>query len=231
MEGSMLLAFCRFLQRLLSRALGRAPCVPRPASRVPRWKRSITPSVELLETRWVPSAIGGTVYSDLNHNGLLDPGEPGIAGNPVELHDASGGLTAGTTTDPNGHYQFSINPNIDTSPHTREVDATFADRKTNWSQTAGVARFDPSLGTLTAVEIVDDATLTSDIKVENLDTTPQTATGTVSGTLTVQIAGMDPMALNPSTSESADLGAFAGAMGFTGPSARDFGNKSASASR
>jgi len=55
--------------------------------------------------------ISGTVFTDFNNNGILDAGEPGIAGIVVflDLHN-SGHLDAGdpsTTTTPNDPYLFS----------------------------------------------------------------------------------------------------------------------------
>jgi Ice-binding-like/MBG domain (YGX type)/Domain of unknown function (DUF4214) len=59
----------------------------------------------------VPTAITGTVYLDLNANGVLDTGEPGLAGRVVFLdlnHD--GTLDAGdptATTDANGNFTLT----------------------------------------------------------------------------------------------------------------------------
>ena len=48
----------------------------------------------------------GNVYNDLNANGNLDPGEPGLQGWTVLLEDASGNVAATTTSDANGNYEF-----------------------------------------------------------------------------------------------------------------------------
>ena len=52
--------------------------------------------------------ISGTVYDDLNGNGVWDDGEPGIGGVEVCLYEGSGTTTLVecTTTDPNGNYSF-----------------------------------------------------------------------------------------------------------------------------
>ena len=47
-------------------------------------------------------SIGGTVFNDLNQNGVFDSGEPGIAGVTVYLN-----ITTLATTDANGAYTFS----------------------------------------------------------------------------------------------------------------------------
>ncbi len=50
--------------------------------------------------------VTGNVYNDLNANGNLDPGEPGLQGWTVNLYDPSGNLVATTTSDANGNYEF-----------------------------------------------------------------------------------------------------------------------------
>jgi hypothetical protein len=52
--------------------------------------------------------IHGTVFNDQNHNGVWDPGEPGIPGRNVRLIDAViGEQIARTRTDPNGNYHYT----------------------------------------------------------------------------------------------------------------------------
>ena len=50
--------------------------------------------------------VTGEVYNDLNGNGNLDPGEPGLQGWTVNLLDPAGNLVATTTSDANGNYEF-----------------------------------------------------------------------------------------------------------------------------
>ncbi|MDH3425737.1 MAG: hypothetical protein OEM22_03610, partial [Acidimicrobiia bacterium] len=56
-----------------------------------------------------PPDIGGTVWDDLNGNGLQDAGEPGIDGVTVNLYDSTNLATvvATTTTDAAGWYEFA----------------------------------------------------------------------------------------------------------------------------
>jgi hypothetical protein len=51
--------------------------------------------------------ISGVVFNDLNHNGVRDRGEPGLAGVTVNLLDTSGNVIATTTTDSFGRYSFT----------------------------------------------------------------------------------------------------------------------------
>ncbi|MFO0802292.1 MAG: SdrD B-like domain-containing protein [Gemmataceae bacterium] len=53
-------------------------------------------------------SIGGTVYSDLNGNGVRDAGEPGLAGVAVQLTGflQAGVFTIAGTTDANGNFLF-----------------------------------------------------------------------------------------------------------------------------
>jgi hypothetical protein len=50
--------------------------------------------------------VTGEVYNDVNGNGNLDPGEPGLQGWTVNLEDTSGNIVATTTSDATGDYAF-----------------------------------------------------------------------------------------------------------------------------
>ncbi len=52
-------------------------------------------------------SLGDLVWNDVNNNGVVDAGEPGMAGVTVRLLDSSGTVLATTTTDANGNYLFS----------------------------------------------------------------------------------------------------------------------------
>jgi len=57
----------------------------------------------------LPATISGTVFQDININGVQDPGEPGIAGQTVDLDlNGSGTLEMAATTDSSGNYQFTV---------------------------------------------------------------------------------------------------------------------------
>jgi uncharacterized repeat protein (TIGR01451 family) len=55
---------------------------------------------------WRPASLGDTVWEDLNHDGVQDPGEPGIPGVVVTLTGPNGSLIT-TTTDATGNYSFT----------------------------------------------------------------------------------------------------------------------------
>ncbi len=186
--------------------------------------------MEPLEDRWLPSTnIGGSVYVDFNNNGIRDGAERGLANNTIQLHDATGALVAQTTTDGNGQYLFTIDPRISTAPTTTEVDANFGPSKTDVTWTQSLAQFNPALGTLTEVDVINSGALTSGIQIESLDTQPSVVNGTVSGILTLQVGGMNPLQTNLSTPETASVGGFVpGGQPFTGPSSYNFGAKTAS---
>ena len=213
----MLPAFLRLVRSVWRRG--------RPADTAQRRRQVLR--VEALEGRWVPSTISGFVYNDANNNGILEPGEQGIAGNTVELHNAAGALLATTVTDAQGHYAFSVDPTQPPTAATKEVDASFGPVKTDATKTLSVTQFDPSLGTLTGVDIINDGTLTSQIRIESLDNSPTQVTGNVSGTLTLQAPGTGPLVTNASDPEHGSVGAFDGQMDFGGASGLDFGPHSA----
>ena len=152
----MFLAFLRLL-----RSLWTPRGTPWPARR-PR----LSPLVEALEDRWLPSTISGLVYFDANNDGIRQPAETGIAGNTIQLFDATGNQIATTTTDATGRYTFAINPTVSPIAGSQEVDANFSQARTNATQTQSVAQFNPTLGTLQSIEVIYTGTLNSDLKVE-----------------------------------------------------------------
>ena len=56
---------------------------------------------------YMKEKISGVVFNDVNHNGLRDFGEPGLAGVTVNLNDDTGVVVATTITDQNGRYSFT----------------------------------------------------------------------------------------------------------------------------
>lgn len=194
------------------------------------------PGVEGLEDRRVPSTTGfnntisGFVYGDLNNDGLFQAGEPPLAGNTLQLYRGStvtGTPIAGAVTDANGFYQFTADGTVSTAPTTRTVVATFATAKTGWTKTAQVAQFDPSLGTLQSIDIINTATLQTEFQIENIDNEPGNISSSVNGGVTVTVPGMSPLSASASLSDSFDAPAFDGTIDFGGASGHDSGLKTA----
>jgi hypothetical protein len=53
------------------------------------------------------ATISGTVFNDLNNNGVQDGSEGILSGRTLQLEDSGGTVLATTHTDTNGHYSFS----------------------------------------------------------------------------------------------------------------------------
>ncbi len=216
----MFRSLLRFLARTWGTPRGAVAKAPRPDMKV-----------ESLEDRWLPSTISGFVYHDANGNGLFDSAESGIVGSTVQLESADGTLLASTVTDSNGFYQFTTNPLAPSLQQSVTEDVSFDSAKTNSVRTATLRQFDPSLGTLESVDIYNNGTLSSQIQIENQDPTAAAVTGTISGTLSLSMAGAPTLntTLQPTT-EPANVGAYDDTVGFAGPSGHDFGVQTTSGS-
>jgi protocatechuate 3,4-dioxygenase beta subunit len=180
--------------------------------------------LEALETRALLStaSISGFVYNDANNNGLYDPGEMPIANSPIELHDASNQLVAATTTDANGFYSFNNDLRINANPTNQKHTIAFPDTRTDWSATQPVPQFDPSLGTLTSVEIVNSDAIKDTFKAENLDTAAATVHATVTGDLTLSGPSVSGLDIALSADQTFDASAFDGTIDFGGASGKTF---------
>ncbi len=99
--------------------------------------------------------IGDLVFADLDGDGSLDAGEPGLAGVTVELLDAAGAVVASTTTDGAGGYRFDELPIGD---HTIRVDVVTLPpgASTPTSDRDGVAD-STTVVALGPAEVIDDA--------------------------------------------------------------------------
>jgi hypothetical protein len=193
-------------------------------------RKKLALQIETLEHRWMPSAttIGGTVYHDATDTGILVAGEQGIASDTIQLENSLGQVIAQTTTDANGQYVFTQDNTINTQPTTQVQKATFGPQTTNYSGKQSVPQFDPSLGTLTGVDVIVDASLTSDIKVQSLDNAPSHVTGNVSGQVSLTVGnGIQPLVTSLANDEGIDLPAYDNANPFAGAASHDFGNGTA----
>jgi hypothetical protein len=185
------------------------------------------PKIEILEGRLVMSytcpVISGYVYHDANNNGLYDPGETPIANSTIELHDASNQLVNTAITDSNGFYSFQTDSRIDQTPATKTYTVSFPDKPTDWKDTETLPQFDPSLGTLTSVEIQVQDPMTNIIKIENLDLAPATIHATVNSTATLSGPSIRDMVTAMQVDQSFDAGPFDGTIDFDDPCGHVFG--------
>jgi hypothetical protein len=186
--------------------------------------------LEALEDRSVPCVISGYAYLDANNNGIFDPGETPIANSTIQLRNSTGTVIGTTVTNSNGYYQFTTDSSVSTQPVSMTASAAIASTPTDWTKTLTVPQFDPSLGMLVSVQIVNAGIFTSDIKVESLDGGPSTITATDSGTLTLAGQGVSGLVTNSSTSRTFSATAFDGIIDFNGTSGHDFGAQAASGS-
>jgi SdrD B-like domain len=191
------------------------------------------PAFESLEDRRLLSVntISGYVFGDLNNDGLFQSGETPIASNTLQLYrgtTATGTPIASAVTNASGFYQFTIDNTISTAPTTRTVLATFASAKTGWTKTAQVAQFDPSLGTLLSIDIINTATQQTEFQVENLDNEAGNISSTVSGGVTVTVPGLTPLTASTSLSDSFNAGVDDGTIDFSGAGGHDSGLKTQS---
>src|SRR5262249_40725081 len=130
------------------------------------------PALEGLEGRLLLSAstISGYVFNDLANNGLYGGSDAPIAGSTVILYHANNlsRPVATAVTDANGYYQFTTDSTVSQTPSVVTKLVSFSPAKTGWTKTASVAKFDPALGTLLSVEIINTATLQTEFQVENV---------------------------------------------------------------
>jgi hypothetical protein len=159
---------------------------------------------------------------------LVAPAPP-VTPTPTSTTNVTNTVTAPvqpTTTQATGGNQAAI-----VAPASQTVQANFSSATTDWTRTQSVNQFNPSLGTLTAVEVTNAGSLSSRIRVESLDSAPATVTGTVSGNLTLTGPAVNSLvtATNAAT-ETFQAGAFDGTIDFAGSSGKDFGNKSSGGS-
>jgi hypothetical protein len=100
------------------------------------------------------------------------------------------------------------------------------DQTTNFSNVPlALQQFDPSLGTLTAINIFLNGTVSSIIRFESLDAMPSTITGTAQATVTLaRPNGSSLVAVIPTQTRSGNETAFDGIIDFGGTSGDTFIN-------
>jgi uncharacterized surface anchored protein len=176
------------------------------------------------------------VYNDANNNGIKDANEVGIAGANLQLLNAQGTVVGTATTDANGAYSFATDSTISTNSQTQTQTLHFANATTNWTTTQQTNKFDPSLGTLTSIDITNNGTISSHIRVENLDQAAATISAHASGTLSLTGTGLSsPLTttqLSPNNSaQTFQAQSYDGATDYSGASGHDFGTQTATGSQ
>jgi hypothetical protein len=112
-------------------------------------------------------------------------------------------------------------PTASAEERTVTFQVTVPQKATSWSDTAALPRFNPTLGELRTVGLQVDTHLAGTTGVENLTTAPATLTATLSATTTVARPGPAGAVITtqlPSASSTLSLGAFDGAIDYTGTS-------------
>lgn len=171
--------------------------------------------------------ISGYVYYDVNDNGLRDAGEPPIAGVPMQLRNASGTVVGSTSTNGGGYYEFDRNTAGSLPTLTQEQSATFPETITDWSSQKSIAPFDPALGTLTSIEVTASGDITSSIRAESMDSDPSTLAAEVTGTITVNVPGMQVTAIPLLHAGEFEAEPYDGVADFGGASGHNFGTNTA----
>ncbi|GAB4148823.1 MAG: hypothetical protein OHK0017_11950 [Patescibacteria group bacterium] len=90
----------------------------------------------------------------------------------------------------------------------------------------GLTKFDPALGTLTAVEITLNSHIESQAQVENLDSQPRTVTTNISANVRLTYPGGSPNLLStlPTYSQTDNFAAFDNTIDYAGASGRIYSN-------
>lgn len=184
------------------------------------------------------AALTGTNTVNLSLNSQVLGGESGSANLLTELQSMTGASVSlqygyqatGSTGNPGGGggtgsvitiaYSpgpFLFPPDGDVTTSTRTF--TIPDATTDWTQQIAVPRFDPSLGTLYAINVGLAGDLTGSLAVENLGNTSLIATAQQAVEITVALPGTTTVSVEPYTSQQGfDLGAYDGTQDFAGNS-------------
>jgi protocatechuate 3,4-dioxygenase beta subunit len=129
-------------------------------------------------------------------------------------------------TDTTGRYEFDHDQTISQAPQTTAPQTLhFARSRTTWSRSGVVQQFNPALGTLTAVEVINSGTIHGTAKVESTDAMPQTITSQVNALLRLQVPGYGNLDATDTSSQSFQATAFDGTIDYAGGSGRDLGTR------
>ena len=182
--------------------------------------------VEPLESRQLMASnvISGFVYNDANHDGIFDNGEQPIANSSIELKDSTGAVVGTTTTDANGRYQFTVNQTTVTpAAKTQTQVVALPTLATPNTRTVSLPQFDPSLGTLTSVDVINQLNLSNHVQLENTSAGSATLTALTAGNQQLTGTGIAPLTALSNNTAVFDATAFDGIVDFGGTSGKDFG--------
>ena len=156
------------------------------------------PRLETLEDRAVPAVIA---LETAAMSPLSKATPPKMTPTPLPAAD-----TVATSTTP-GTIDYSVN---------------FTVASTDSSRFAALHQFDPSLGTLTSVDIIATGSSTTSAKVENLGANPGDFNAQINADIRYNVAGTIIEA-TPTFTKTETLAAFDGTADLKGPSSTDFG--------
>jgi hypothetical protein len=92
---------------------------------------------------------------------------------------------------------------------------------TDWTQAATLPKFDPSLGTLTSVQITLSGMISGSVLIESFDNAPSTVTSTLAATLTLTRPDLSTLVVSMPAYVTVDnLSAYDGVLDFGGSSGR-----------
>ena len=141
----------------------------------------------------------------------------------LTLVDSTNTPIATTYSTSSGSYQFTernINTNI---PAQVSFTATFPATNSSVTQSAAISQFDPTLGTLTSIDIIATGSTSSHAVVENLDPSSQSVQLEYSSSIKYNVNGT-ALSGTATTFQQALLGTFDGQADLQGASSDDFGN-------
>lgn len=184
---------------------------------------SVRPCLEAFEDRQVPAllSVAGSVYDDLNGNGIRDGVETGLSGVPMELRNSQGTLVATATTASDGSYVFNRYNALPVQSLSQRFETTINPTKANYSGLVTLPGFDSSLGALDSVELILTATGSTTLRAENLEDNPESITLQPTGTFRATMPGLSPVEVQASPVASlVNLGASDGLNDYGGTSGR-----------